>query len=84
MLATITGWMKKQRDFLQSSLRRRAFLHLIIHKRKGYQLSIDNRIQLTTLLVLACFVLGMSAARAQFADCSTGLLQMPTAGIAVF
>ena len=39
----------------------------------------NKRIVLITLLVLALSLLGTSPVRAQFADCSTGLLQMPTA-----
>ena len=38
-----------------------------------------NNILLTTLLALALSLLGAGPAHAQFADCSTGLLQMPTA-----
>lgn len=38
-----------------------------------------NNILLTTLLALALSLLGAGPAQAQFADCSTGLLQMPTA-----
>ena len=38
-----------------------------------------NNILLATLLALALSLLGASTANAQFADCSTGLLQMPTA-----
>ena len=38
-----------------------------------------NNILLTTLLALTLSLLGTSPARAQFSDCSTGLLQMPTA-----
>ena len=38
-----------------------------------------NNALLTALLALALTLLGAGPAHAQFADCSTGLLQMPTA-----
>ena len=50
-----------------------------MNEAKNLALNTHNNILLITLLALALSLLGAVPTHAQFADCSTGLLQMPTA-----